>query len=143
MGYRSNVMAAFYVNTTDDKKADALQALRAWYMLKKGECEAQDKSSADFLFDNFREVERGYVYEIEDMKWYDSYSEVKMFNALVESFKEAFIESTEHATDYDYDATDYGYEFVRIGEEDDDIQTESAGTVDWVLQVQRSVRCDL
>jgi len=88
-------------------------------------------------------VERGYVYEIEDMKWYDSYSEVKMFNALVESFKEAFIESTEHATDYDYDATDYGYEFVRIGEEDDDIQTESDGAVDWVLQVQRSVRCDL
>jgi hypothetical protein len=129
-------MAAFYVNTTEDKQADALQALRAWYTLKKGECEVRDKTSADFLFDNFRVVERGYVYEIEDMKWYDSYSEVKMFNALVESFKDAFIE--------DLDAEpDYGYEFVRIGEEDDDIQTESDGTVDYVLQVQRSILCDL
>jgi len=143
MGYRSNVMAAFYVNTIEDRKADALQAMRAWYMLKKGECEAQDKSSADWLFDNFREVERGYVFEVENTKWYDSYEEVQMFDALVTSFKDAFIEDRGPEADHGYDETDYGYEFVRIGEEDDDIQTESDGTVDYVLYVQRSILCEL
>lgn len=136
MGYRSNVVAAFYVNTTDDKKADALQALRAWYTLKKGECEVRDKSSADFLFDNFRVVERGYVYEIEDMKWYDSYEEVQMFYRLVESFKDAFLRRIGYESDY-------GYEFIRTGEEDDDIQTESDGTCDWVLHVERTIGCEL
>jgi hypothetical protein len=136
-------MAAFYVNTTDDKKADALQAMRAWYMLKKGECEAQDKSSAEWLFDNFREVKRGYVFEVDDVKWYDSFEEVQMFNALVTSFKDAFIESTEHATDYNYDATDYAYEFIRIGEEDGDLERDEDGASDYVLYVQRSITCEL
>lgn len=136
MGYRSTVMAAFYVNTIEDKQADALQGLRAWYTLKKGECEAQDKSSADFLFPSFREVERGYVFEVEDTKWYDSFEEVQMFDALADSFKAAFIEDRGHEADH-------GYEFVRIGEEDDDIQREEDGTCDYVLYVQRSISCEL
>jgi hypothetical protein len=135
MGYRSDIVAAFYVNTTDDKKADALLALRAWYMLKKGECEVRDKSSADFLFDNFREVERGYVFEADSVKWYIC-EEFKMFAALVDSFKDAFLRRI------GYEA-DHGYEFVRIGEEDDDTQTESDGTCDWVLHVERTIGCEL
>jgi hypothetical protein len=143
MGYRSDVMAAFYVNTTEDRKADALLAMRAWYMLKKGECGVQDKSSAEWLFDNFREVKRGYVFEVDNVKWYDSYEEVQMFDALVTSFKEAFIENTEHGADHGYDETDYGYEFVRIGEEDDDIHTENDGANDWVLRLERNILCDI
>ena len=136
MGYRSDVVSAFYVNTTEDNQADALQGLRAWYMLKKGECEAQDKSSADWLFPNFREVKRGYVFEAQDVKWYDSFEEVQMFDALADSFKAAFIE------DIDGEA-DHAYEFIRTGEEDDDIQREEDGASDYVLQVQRSITCDL
>lgn len=136
MGYRSDVMAAFYVSTIEGREADALQALRAWYMLKKGECEAQDKSSADWLFANFREVELGYVFETDNVKWYNSYEEVQMFDALVTSFKEAFIE------DRGFEA-DHCYEFIRIGEEDDDVQIENDGVNDWVLHVERRILCEL
>ena len=137
MGYRSEVMAAFYVNAAEDKRADALQALRAWYMLNKGECEAQDKSSAEWLFYCFREVKSGYVFEAEHTKWYDSYEEIQMFNALVDSFKNAFIENMTH------EEVNHAYEFIRIGEEDDDIQREEEGASDYVLNVQRSISCDL
>ena len=122
MGYRSNVKAVFY--TSDKEQWPALRL---------------------FVDENFPEEFKyclevigsstycGYVFSCEDVKWYDSYPDVQAYNKFVANY-EGLIDGEAELP--------WVYEFIRIGEDTDDIETEGAGNYDHVLQVSREIRCE-
>jgi len=140
MGYRSNVTAIFYVSTyipKDNPKESLVDKAKAlldlWYADLKETALFKDQWGGCFSA-----VERGYVFQCENVKWYESYKDVIDYDAMVEKVCNDFI---------DNEQLDGGsglhhmfcYEFVRIGEEMEDIQQEFRGDVDYRLQVNRSV----
>lgn len=125
MGYRSNVKAVFY--TCDKEQWPALRL---------------------FVDENFPEEFKyclgvigssaycGYVFSCEDVKWYDSYPDVIAYNKFVADY-EGLIQNLESDEELPW-----MYEFIRIGEDTDDIETQSAGNADYVLQVRREITCE-
>jgi hypothetical protein len=121
MGYRSDVHAVFY--TTDKEK---------WPVLKL------------YIDENFpkelMELEEiddprvgGYYFQELDTKWYDSFPDVQNFVSFVDEFRSQ-INEKEHAKDW-------CYEFVRIGEDINDVQEvyDGAGVMWSLLRVRRTV----
>jgi hypothetical protein len=122
MGYRSEIKAAFYTKKVDE-----------WPMLRL------------FIDENFPQdlkgdlevigstVYSGYVFSVENWKWYDSYPQVQAFNAFVGAYMELLGRE---------DAPPWAYEFIRIGEDTEDIETKNAGNADYLLQVRREIVSD-
>ena len=106
MGYRSDVA---YVIEFEDLQT--LNEFIALVMVKGGE-EKKALSECLILPKDCR-----ICYHADDVKWYESYTQVMahtwLYNYAVERFGE------ERA----------GYEFVRIGEDTDDIESESMGDI--------------
>ena len=69
-----------------------------------------------------------------DLKWYESYPEVVAFDAFWEKFCELADESQEGD-----EPVDWACEFVRIGENTDDIEEKSSNEAEWLLQVNRVI----
>ena len=65
-----------------------------------------------------------------DVKWYDDYDDVKCHHKLMEMASE-YINSQRDNTNIKFTTISYG--FVRIGEENDDIETEYDGDEGWDL----------
>ena len=115
MGYRSNVTAVFY--TTKEK----------WPTLKL------------YVDENFPEElagclsvagGRGYLFQDNSVKWYDSYPEVQAFQRFVSNFLEL--------ADGDND-WGWAYEFMRIGEDSEDIEETQSDGAEYVLSLVRDV----
>lgn len=123
MGYRSNVMAAFYV-----KDAKYLPILKVWL-------------TANFPMQEFegsiRWFDRGMVLSEEGVKWYDDDPDVKAFDEAVKKYLRLM--------DGDYTSNDFpvfSYEFVRLGENYEDIVTEYEGVdCECILGVTREITC--
>lgn len=125
MGYRSEVKAVFY--TCDKEQWPALRL---------------------FVDENFPEEFKyclgvigsssycGYVFSCEDVRWYDGYPDVQAYKKFVAQYTE-LVENAE-----DGHELPWVYEFIRIGEDTEDIETEGAGNCDYVLQVKRSIECE-
>jgi hypothetical protein len=121
MGYRSEIKAVFY---TDDKEK--------WPVLKL------------YLDENFPKewglepIESkhcyGYVFSAEDVKWYPSFPDVAAFNKFVDAYR-GLISSGE-------DSFPWVYEFIRIGEDTTDIETDSEGSCSYLLTVSRRIETD-
>lgn len=120
MGYRSDVTAVFY--TTDKEKFPTLKLFI-------------DENFPEDLAGNLKPLDSdtyfGYSFDDPDVKWYESYSEVIGFNDFVVKFNNL-------AED-----THWGYEFVRIGEEENDIESDGNEHCDNVLSVSRIVNFNL
>lgn len=140
MGYRSNVGAMFYVvpmfdpetqKYSSDYKKRAMALLKVWWQAKMESCPKN-------MRDSFEAEEYGFKFFEEDVKWYDSYTDVAWFNNLAKAFIEELIENEELDGGSGLNRS-YAYEFVRIGEDDTDIQSDSAGNIDYRLQVSRTM----
>jgi hypothetical protein len=119
MGYRSDVVAAFYA--TPDKAA----AVKLFV----------DENFPEELAGNLRPIKgryAGYLFEDEHVKWYDSYPEVIAFNRFVSNFLE-LAEQEEIA---------WCYEFMRIGEDSEDIEETQSDYADNQLRVSRCIETD-
>lgn len=125
MGYRSNVKAVFY---TSDK--EQWPALRLFV----------DENFPEELKGNLEVIGSstycGYVFSCEDVKWYDSYPDVIAYNKCVEAYTD-LIENAEGDEELPW-----VYEFIRIGEDTDDIETTQAGEPSYVIRVRRIIDCD-
>jgi hypothetical protein len=101
MGYRSDVAVGIGFTSRE-----ALVAFLATYRL------ASDPSTMDQLLEDFRITELGNRLVLHcnynDIKWYDSYEDVKRVHRLLSEANEAGASTA----------------FIRIGEEDNDIETE-------------------
>lgn len=120
MGYRSEVIAVFYCHDMKDYPAMKLFI---------------DENIGDTFKEDLTEEEsneRKYIkFYLEDVKWYDSYSDVVQFNEFIKAFVEL--------ADGEGSKLTWAYEFVRFGEELNDIEvTESDGSNN-VMSIHRYV----
>lgn len=138
MGYRSDVTAIFYFTTYPPADRDFADKAKALLDLWYADLKETTLFKEQWGDECFSAVERGYVFEIEDVKWYDTYKDICDYNAMVEKFCNDFIDNEQLDGGSGLHRM-FCYEFVRIGEEMEDIQQEFRGAVDYRLSVERSV----
>lgn len=126
MGYRSDVTAVFYV-----KEAKHFPVLKLWL---------DENFPMDTFHEYVRWFDRGMIFEEGNTKWYGDYEEVKAFNVAVENYLGLMNMGAEDGDD----PPKFSYEFVRIGENYDDIEAECYGDhCEYMLGVSRSVTMDI
>ena len=124
MGYRSDVTMVIYPKFGHRDKFAALKL----YV---------DEN----LPDQFEVVGEGYdrylhCY-IEGVKWYDSYEEVDAYNKAFSKWEDMFRDEEEP------EAPLFHFEFMRVGEEYEDVQYECSNYSAHVLNLSREVYIDL
>ena len=126
MGYRSVVEAVFY---TREKEQAPLLKLYVDENFPKNEelreCLTPIKASNAW----------GYQFICEDVKWYASYTFVQEYAHFAEKFQD-FAESKEGA---DAKQLSWAYEFVRLGEEANDVEEHRSNNADYILSVRREI----
>lgn len=118
MGYRSDVVALMY--SKGDKPEN--RAMIKEFVRQRVTPELME----NFDFDGW-----GVKFEAEQWKWYEGYADIQMLEKLFDEYKEAFCEGG-------YESQ-YAYEFVRVGESYDDIETDEAGCSQGRLSVDRTI----
>lgn len=124
MGYRSDVVALMY--SKGDKPED--RAMIKEFIRQRITPELME----NFDFDGW-----GAKFEAEQWKWYSDYDDIKMLEKLFADYQDAFC----NGRGVDYDCK-YAFEFVRVGESYDDIETHEAGAEQGRLSVGRSIRIE-
>ena len=66
-------------------------------------------------------------FDANSIKWYDSYPEVDRFTKFLEEVRDL----------------EYEYEFIRLGEEGDDVDEDSTGDAEGYMYVSRSIEVNL
>lgn len=123
MGYRSDVTAVFYVS-----KVEHFPMLKLWLT---------ENFPMDTFHDNVRWFDRGMVFEEDDVKWYDDYDEVKAFTKAVEDYQELVEEFDNSQVE---GQPMFCYEFIRVGENYDDVTDENLGYhCEYLLGVNRTI----
>jgi hypothetical protein len=133
MGYRSDLVVLIY---PDGENAEDL-ALK-YEQLKLLMATTFKEVSEEFGDPYMTWVDSDHVlkFDIKDVKWYPSYPDVMMFEAMLSTFK--------GHTDDDEDIKGYCTEFVRIGEETEDVeQVHTGDNNNYYLQVRREIDCNV
>ena len=124
MGYRSDVTVVIYPDERNQEKYDTLKVLMG-------------TTFKDVMFDdcmNWHDNKCALVYNIIDMKWYDSHPEVQAFLSMLETL----------AGETEDGIGGYNYETVRLGEDADDTEQSQGGDyIEYCLSVNRDVSVDL
>lgn len=135
MGYRSDVKIVFYLTKgchetppTEDNPLVPFAALKFWFEETYPVAEAKGEWDAEI---DYGEGLDHILVNYTDVKWYPGYEHVMAVEAVFEKFSEAF-----RSNERDHRAQ---YEFVRVGEEDDDIERECSDYADRRLFVERSI----
>jgi hypothetical protein len=139
MGYRSDVKIVFYLtNGTSDSSEEfnakrgtttlPFAALKFWFEETYPVREAKDEWCAEI---DYGEGLDHILVSYTDVKWYPSYEHVKAVEAVFGKFSDTF-----RSDERDHRAQ---YEFVRVGEQDDDIERENSSYADHRLYVERSI----
>jgi len=118
MGYKNDVTAVFY--TTKEK----FPVMKLY---------VDENFPEEFKEDLTVQGERAYVFQIDGVKWYDSYGDVKKFNAFLKKFSE-FTWDGEVA---------WNYEFMRLGENSNDVEHKCSENAEWVLNLYRNINVDI
>ena len=128
MGYRSDVMAVFYTYDPTEYPAMKLFIDENVPEFFKGEYEGNEYMST---FETAKGL-RGIKFNIPSVKWYPSYPEVRQFEQALEKFKELSAEVD----------SKWCCEFVRVGEEVEDIEEYQSYNAENLIYVSRSIECD-
>jgi hypothetical protein len=75
----------------------------------------------------------GVKFECQDWKWYDSYPDIQFLERLFDEFEELLIGNQDTA---------YALEYVRIGEDIEDIDQRFRGAIEGRLNVDRVIYVD-
>jgi len=127
MGYRSDVMAVFY--TYDPNEYPAMKLFI-------------DENIPEFFRDDeymrlfsggMPKHVQGIKFTMNGMKWYPSYPEVKGFEQALEKFKELSAEVD----------SKWCCEFVRVGEEVEDIEEHQSYNAENLIYVSRTIESDV
>jgi len=123
MGYRSEVMAVFYCHRPEDYAPMKLfidENIKSQWVK---ECFKEDEKTNG--------KDKYILFQAYDVKWYDTYKDVIEFNEMVKRFKKL--------ADGDGSELTWAYEFVRIGEDTNDIESDESDGADNVLNISRVV----
>ena len=107
MGYRSDVKALVYPNTGTEEQVEAQYAMLKTLMNTTFAKIMEDEGAYLTFNDHAMRLE----FAVEDVKWYPSYPDVQQFERFLEDVAEL----------------GYSYEFMRIGEEDEDVERKTGG----------------
>ena len=116
MGYRSNITAVFYT-TKEEFSMMKLYIDEHFPQEFKGYLKVQG--------------ERAYVFKLDNVKWYDSYPEVQAFQRFVSNLLELAKGGN--------DNTQWSYEFLRIGEDSNDIEETYSDGSEHILSLSWDV----
>ena len=122
MGYRSDVKALIYPAGGEHNllNYDKLKTLM----------NTTFKDVLDYWQDPYftwDDKHRVLKFDANSIKWYDSYPEVTSFIKFLEEAHEL----------------EYEYEFIRLGEEDDDVEDDRTGDAEGYMYVSRSIEVNL
>jgi hypothetical protein len=92
--------------------------------------DAEGHVKASFNYDGW-----GVKFQADDWKWYDSYPDIIFLEALFDEFEELLIGD-------DASNTSYALEFVRLGEESDDIEERMRGAIEGRTWISRCITVD-
>lgn len=122
MGYRSELKVLIYPQNGEDNllKYEQLKTIMNTTFKKL----LDYWEDPYFTWDDHHRI---LMFSADHIKWYESYPEVAEFEQFVEMI----------------DELGYEYEFMRIGENDDDIETRSSRDANWYLSLRRSIEVDL
>lgn len=127
MGYRSNLVVLIYpaVKKRGDYPPlyDQLKVLMATTFTHV---------SDSHFAENIKWMDSDHVlkFDIPSVKWYPNYSDVQMFEAMISAF--------------DGEIEGYCTEFVRVGEDDGDVEERRTGEHNqYYLNVRQSIDCNL
>ena len=126
MGYRSDVMAIIY------PEAQSKLGEKTIYEQLKVLMATTFKDVSDEFGGYMEWMDNEHVlkFNLPDVKWYPSYADVQMFEAMLSAFGD--------------DIPGYCTEFVRVGEEDDDTESRRTGEDNqYYLNVRRSIDCNV
>lgn len=121
MGYRSDIAIMLYAH-----KAEDASVLKVWF-------EQFQEGIREHLYDNrIAYNERGILFHAECTKWYDQYIDVQFIENILRQFIDVFqTQDTQRA---------YNYEYIRIGEDMDDVEEKSGyGGFRW-MSTERSIK---
>jgi len=118
MGYRSDVQALIYPASGDD---NLLEYNRLKLLFNTTFQDVFTAWGEDYF--SWDDKHRALKFDANSVKWYDSYPEVGKLTQFLS------------------DVQDLGYEFefIRLGEEDDDVETDSTGDANGYMYVTRSI----
>lgn len=119
MGYRSDVVLIFYALKKED-----WPVLQFW--LKANMPDPESGWRQDYPASATAE------YRWESVKWYDDYSEVRAVTEAMRGFCDTF----------DGNESKFAYEFVRVDEGYDDVETDASDGHECRLSVQRTIHID-
>jgi hypothetical protein len=131
-------MALIYPDTADHTTdAEPYEALKT--IMNTTFKDVMDTFSGDA---HWNDRSKCLVFKIDDVKWYESYPDVQRFKAMMNTFHDGG--DTFHDGGDDDEIPGYCTEFVRIGEDYDDVETEQTGDhVVHFLSVRREIECDV
>ncbi len=122
MGYRSDVTCVMYSRDPSGKRDEAGTAfMKAWL---NSHITEEDKELFEF---NDSMV----VFSVEQWKWYDSYPDIQRLEKLFEDFMELCEVGN-----------NYRMEFMRVGENYDDIEMRESDNSHGLLRLKRSIYID-
>lgn len=123
MGYRSDVVGVFYVS-----KEEHFPMLKLWL--------DENFPVKDFE-ESIRWFERGMVIECENVKWYESFPDVQSYEKAADTFIKLCNAEVSEGT------PTFNYEFIRIGENYDDVDVVREGIAyEHLLEVSRGITVD-
>lgn len=122
MGYRSDVMAVFYTYEPNEYPSIKLfidENIPEWF---RGDEYMRKFEKANLI---------GIKFDISEVKWYESYADVRGFEDALKKFDKLALENSR-----------WNYEFIRLGEEVEDVETKNSYNADNLIYVSRSIECD-
>jgi hypothetical protein len=133
MGYRSDVTVIMYANTPEEQVM-----VNEWV---KGQL--AKRGADDTLYRNNFTFMHGMVrFDAEQWKWYESYPEVQWLEKLFEDYVNTFIANDLSDSEDPRNNSTYAIEYVRVGEEYEDIETWARGEQQGRLYVSRQIMVD-
>ena len=130
MGYRSEVKFMFY-----PEEAEHFPVMKLWLDENMPGTTKGQSGYALLERSTYDEDSRPYIfYTSYDVKWYEGYTEVDAVMRAIEDFNNLFC--GEDAT------TPCNYEYVRIGEETEDIEQRFSDNAEFRMHVRREVMVD-
>jgi len=122
MGYRSDVTCIMYTNDPKDKGAGAIMSAWLKHHIHKDDVQCFEFHDTEVIF------------IAEDWKWYESYTDIQRLEKLFADFQETFCHQHHDSL--------YGFEFMRLGENYDDVEQRAAGVRACRLSLSRCIRID-
>jgi hypothetical protein len=135
MGYRSEVDVVFYVHNDSDT---TYPLLKLWFDANYPHTEARDEWDAEIDYD---EENQAILVSYQDVKWSSTYEHPQRVDKAFDDIDKLLDDqSLTPVKEDDPDAVpfDIAWEFVRLGEDDDDIETRASENADFVIAVNRT-----